>query len=55
VISLVVQRAVWYTPAARQLLSFDEQLKALAAALGISVYPELKPQGRATLFKLRFR
>jgi predicted nucleic acid-binding protein len=38
---------------ARQLLSFDETLKALAAAEGLEVFPDLQVEGRAVLANLR--
>lgn len=38
---------------ARCILSFDENLKALALALGIAVFPELSAEGRRLLVKLK--
>ncbi len=38
---------------ARELLSFDEHLKGIAHALGLKVFPELGPQGKAFLAELR--
>ncbi len=38
---------------ARELLSFDEQLKAIGSALGFKVFPELGPRGKAVLAQLR--
>lgn len=40
---------------ARQFLSFDQPLKALAIALGIPVFPDVDKEGRAFLAKLRAR
>lgn len=38
---------------ALELLSFDETLKALASALDIKVFPELRSEGKTLLAKLR--
>jgi predicted nucleic acid-binding protein len=38
---------------AREFLSFDEPLKAIAAALELKVFPELGPEGKALLGRLR--
>jgi predicted nucleic acid-binding protein len=38
---------------ARELLSFDERLKAIAACLGIGVFPPLAQEGRMLLAQLR--
>lgn len=40
---------------AREILSFDENLKGLATALGFKVFPELGNEGRVFLAKLKFR
>lgn len=37
----------------REFLSFDQDLKAVATALGLKVYPALDESGRALLLKLR--
>lgn len=36
-----------------RLLSFDETIKAVAQAEGLEVFPELNPEGKALLAKLR--
>lgn len=36
-----------------RMLSFDQIVKAVAAAEGMEVFPELNPQGKALLAKLR--
>jgi predicted nucleic acid-binding protein len=38
---------------AREILSFDERLKAIATAIGIRVFPPLAPEGRAFLAALK--
>jgi hypothetical protein len=38
---------------AREFVTFDERLAALATALGIKVHPELTSEGRGLLAKLR--
>jgi predicted nucleic acid-binding protein len=38
---------------AREILSFDEKLKAIATAVGIRVFPPLSEEGRAFLATLR--
>jgi predicted nucleic acid-binding protein len=40
---------------AKEILSFDERLKALASATGISVFPPLNEAGHAFLIKLKTR
>ena len=40
---------------ATRILSFDENLKALAVAEGLEVFPELTKEGRAFLAKLKAR
>jgi predicted nucleic acid-binding protein len=38
---------------AREILSFDERLKAIAACLGLDVFPGLGSEGKALLAELR--
>jgi predicted nucleic acid-binding protein len=40
---------------AREILSFDENLKATAFAVGFKVYPDLTAEGRSFLAKLKAR
>ena len=40
---------------AREILSFDERLKAIAVAVGLKVFPGLGPEGKTRLAELKRR